>query len=85
MTVTRMCVSCKKRKPKNELIRISKNNGIAVVDDDKRQNSRAIYICKEKKCFDILKKSNATKRLLNAESNEDLFNEINKTIDKKGE
>lgn len=77
---TRMCVSCKKRANKNDFIRISCNNGQAVVDNQKQQTARAIYVCKNEKCIDILKKSKAIQRLLKANSDDAFYDNLKNLI-----
>lgn len=69
----RMCVVCRTRKQKAELIRISSLNNEAVLDRHKQQTSRAIYVCKNEQCVNILKKSNAIKRFLKVSASEELY------------
>lgn len=76
MTNQRMCVACRARKQKTELVRISCLNGEAVVDQQKRQTSRAIYVCKDEHCIAILKKSNAIKRLLNITAKDEFYKNL---------
>lgn len=80
--IERMCVSCKKRLPKEELIRISSDKQNAIIDQSKKQTSRAIYICKNEKCINILKKSNAIKRILDVQVNESFYDELLGHIEK---
>ena len=72
----RMCVICRTRKPKLELFRISSLNGEVVLDQHKQQTSRAIYVCKNEHCLEKLKKSNAIKRLLKIDANEEFYKNI---------
>lgn len=72
----RMCVACRQRKTKSELVRISSENNIAVIDQNKKQKNRAIYVCKDKNCVEMLKKSNAIKRMLNVIANDELYKNI---------
>ena len=76
MTNQRMCVACRTRKHKTELVRISCLNGEAVVDQQKRQTSRAIYVCKDTNCIQRLKKSNAIQRCLHQTYAEDFFDKL---------
>ena len=76
-TVKRMCVSCRSVKPKNELIRITTtNNGEVVIDNNKKQTNRAIYVCKDTNCIQRLKKSNAIQRCLHQAYTEDFFDKL---------
>lgn len=76
MTNQRMCVVCRTRKQKTELFRISCLNGQAIVDQQKKQISRAIYVCKNEQCIAILKKSNAVKRLLKITANDEFYKNL---------
>jgi predicted RNA-binding protein YlxR (DUF448 family) len=76
MEVFRMCVSCRARKPKTELIRITANQNGAVIDQKKQCAGRAIYVCKNEHCIEVLKKSNAIKRLLQTNAEEEFYNQI---------
>ena len=79
----RMCVSCRARHNRNELIRICKCNAAPVIDNDKEQLSRAIYVCKDKNCIEKLKKNKAIQRVLNVEPDEQFYNELTKCLNKK--
>ena len=52
----RSCIVCRKRQEKDKLFRIA-NNGIheLVYDKLQKENSRAIYICKDRNCLEKLK------------------------------
>lgn len=52
MKPIRMCTVCKKRDEKENLFRIVSDNNNAICDKDYKINSRAMYICKNKKCID---------------------------------
>ena len=72
----RMCVVCRTRHNKEDLIRISKFDDVPVIDQDKKQSSRAIYVCKNANCVEFLKKNKAIERFLKVESNQQIFDEI---------
>lgn len=46
----RMCVSCRKMKPKRELIRIVNTPDGVTVDLTGKLNGRGVYLCKCKEC-----------------------------------
>lgn len=48
----RMCMACRDKKPKRELIRIVKNENDFSIDYSGRMNGRGAYICKTKQCID---------------------------------
>ena len=72
----RMCVSCKKRALKRELIRIAKKDTIPIIDQNKKCNGRAIYVCKNEICIDKLKKNNAISRFLRVQATDDFYKSL---------
>ena len=58
MEPIRCCIACKTRKNKKEFFRIvADNEKNAILDKNQNINSRGIYIWKDKKCIDNLKKA----------------------------
>lgn len=53
---TRMCMSCKKRAPKENLIRITMKDNEYVTDNENKVDNRGIYICRSKECIEKLEK-----------------------------
>ena len=54
MTATRMCISCRKRDKKEELLRIIAKEKKAYLDNLQKENTRGIYICDKKECINKL-------------------------------
>ena len=77
---TRMCIACRKRANKEELIKIISQNGNAVIDNNKKENARGIYLCTDKECIKkLLKMKNISKVIKNnikAESLRNLLSEM---------
>lgn len=58
MEPTRCCIACRKRNSKNKLLRIVVDENMnAIYDDKQKNNSRAMYICRNIECLRSLKKS----------------------------
>lgn len=57
----RQCIACRNRFLKQDLLRISKNEQNIILNDVKKINGRAIYVCKTADCIDKVCK----KKLLN--------------------
>lgn len=54
----RMCIVCRKMKPKLELIRLVKDNeNGAAIDEKGKKEGRGAYVCKDILCVSNLKKS----------------------------
>lgn len=56
----RMCIICKERKQKEDLLRIVIKDNKTFLDENQKENTRGVYICNNKKCInrlnDILEK-----------------------------
>ena len=50
----RMCVVCRQMKPKNQLVRIVNNDGVAAIDKTGKSGGRGVYLCK---CNDCISKA----------------------------
>ena len=75
MKETRMCIACRKRNNKNELIRIvSDKNNHAIVDYTHKYNSRGIYICNDLECINKLKKMKDITKVVKIDvTNEEIY------------
>ena len=62
MKNTRTCIACRTRKQKEELLRIVSKEGVAVIDENQKENARGMYICKDNVCINkLLKAKDITK------------------------
>lgn len=57
----RQCISCRNRFLKKDLIRISNGASGVIINDTKKINGRAVYVCKNEDCINKVCK----KKLLN--------------------
>ncbi len=62
--LTRTCIGCRQKRQKTELIRIINHNGSVQVDLKQKLEGRGAYICKNKKCFETIRKGNKLKNAL---------------------
>ena len=80
-TPKRMCVSCRERHEKNNLIRLSLSNENKIVVDNKKENSsRAIYVCKNDECISKLKKTKMFIRTFKIDVDDDFYENLKKSI-----
>ncbi len=76
-TPMRMCVGCRRMKPKGELIRIVRGvNGEPVADEKQKILSRGIYICKDEKCINTARKRKAFERFFKNGSYDKLYDSL---------
>ena len=62
MNSIRTCIACRKKGNKQEFLRIVARDGIATIDENKKENTRGIYICNCKECITrLLKAKDITK------------------------
>ena len=72
----RKCVGCNTSKPKGELIRMSKYEGILYINAEGKSNGRGVYLCKDEACLKKAVKRKAFFRALG----EDLTDEQKETL-----
>ena len=77
----RMCISCREKKYKKELMRIVCNkNGEISVDIDGKLEGRGAYICKDINCLEKAIKTNCLERALKTKINKDFYNKLRGVI-----
>jgi len=81
-TPERMCVGCRKMKPKSELVRLTKDRdtGEPVVDWQQKILARGIYVCRDEECINLAKKKKAFERFFKNKSYDDLYEFIRSSI-----
>ena len=80
MKPTRMCVACRQRFFKQDLIRLSKSNQTVEIDYNKKNDSRAIYVCKNDDCINKLKKTKAILRIFSVDVDEKFYENLKNSI-----
>lgn len=75
--VNRKCIGCGKIKPREELLKITKNHvdGKIVIEPNSETFGRSAYICYNKECQELALKKNKLNRAL--KSSEDLKGLLN--------
>lgn len=81
----RKCVVTGEQFPKKELIRVVKNNeNLVFIDLQGKQNGRGAYISRSLEVLKTAKQKNLLGRALNIEIPENIYEELEKIINKKG-
>ena len=77
----RMCISCREKKDKKELIRIvkNKNNEISVYRTGKKEG-RGAYICDDVNCLDKLIKSKRLERVFEMSISDEIYESLRGVI-----
>lgn len=70
----RMCIACREKKTKKELIRVVRTpEGEILVDRTGRANGRGAYLCDSVACLERAVKTRALERALEAKVDESVF------------
>ena len=82
----RMCVGCREKKPKRELLRIvrSPENDIDL-DFTGKKSGRGAYICYDTSCFLQAKKSRAVEKALKTSIETAVWDNLNELLETKME
>ncbi len=79
--IFRLCVACRNKKNKYDLIRIVKEkNGRIFVDDLNKAQGRGAYLCWDFKCYKILKKKKALEKSFKCKVKREIYNELESKI-----
>jgi predicted RNA-binding protein YlxR (DUF448 family) len=80
----RKCIACGEGKPKNELIRVVRDNENKVsIDLTGKINGRGAYLCTDVNCVQLAQKSKKLSRTLEAEIPSDIYEKLKKAIEIK--
>ena len=73
----RMCVGCRERAPKKELIRVVRTpEGGLLLDARDKAPGRGAYICRKAECLQKARKSRALERMLNITISPEAYDEL---------
>ncbi len=78
----RTCVVTREKLPKSELIRVVRSVDGVIVDPTGKVNGRGAYLKIDKDVFEKAKKSKILDRQLEAQVGTEVFDELNKLLDK---
>ncbi|MDK2984948.1 MAG: uncharacterized protein PWQ96_590 [Clostridia bacterium] len=81
-----MCVGCREKKYKRELLRIVRTpEGITKIDRSGKMSGRGAYVCSQKKCLEKAIKSNALKRALQADLSPEVLEDLKEQLENQDE
>ena len=72
----RTCVACRNKNNQNEMIRVSKINGIVAVEKKHTAFGRGAYICNKKECVDLVIKKKLLNRAFKANLDMEIYNQL---------
>jgi len=81
----RMCVGCKEKKPKREMVRVVRlPDGQVSLDFTGKRSGRGAYVCYNLSCFDRARKSKALEKALQVTIEDELWGELKTTLEDVG-
>ncbi len=78
----RTCVVTKEKLPKKELLRIVRTNDGIVVDETGKVNGHGAYLKKSMEALNLAKKTKALDKVLETTITDEIYDEIEKIINK---
>ena len=72
----RMCVACRKMKPKAELFKVVKTGTGAELDEKQNKFGRGAYVCQDVKCIEAARKKKAFSRHFKGRIDDNLYNAL---------
>ena len=77
----RLCMACREKKLKKNLIRIVKEKGGKIyIDVSSKASGRGAYLCNDLKCFEILKKKRCLERNFKCYVEKEIYSAIENKI-----
>ncbi len=76
----RMCMACRSKKPKKDLIRIVKNENDFNIDYSGKMNGRGAYICKTKQCIDKCIKQKCLHKTFKTNVSPEVYNTLKEIV-----
>lgn len=72
----RMCVACRKMKPKAELFKVVRTGTGAELDEKQNKSGRGAYVCKDAGCIETARKKKAFSHHFKGRVNDELYNAL---------
>lgn len=81
MKKLRMCIACRNMKDKRELLRIVKDkDGTITIDETGKKNGRGAYICRNKDCYEKLRKQKLLNKNFKCNISDEVYENIKGVI-----
>jgi predicted RNA-binding protein YlxR (DUF448 family) len=78
----RRCIACNEQKDKRDLLRIVRGiDGEISVDTTGKKNGRGAYICRDKKCLELAKKTKKLEKTFETNIGDDIYQHLAREIE----
>lgn len=77
----RMCMACRKNKPKEQLIRVVKQkSGTIFIDETGKADGRGAYVCNNLECLNLLQKKRGLERSFRCKIDNLIYDDLKKEL-----
>lgn len=73
---SRMCIACRERKQKDDLIKILNNNSVLAIALGHMDGCRSLYICKKADCINLVIKKKILNKVLKKEIDSSFYEQL---------
>ena len=80
MTNIRTCIACRTKKNKYEFLRVIAKDNQAVIDETKKENTRAMYICNDQTCINRVLKAKDITKCMKIKASQESLKELLKNL-----
>lgn len=78
----RMCIACRGRDGKTQMVRVVKdNNGQVFVDHSGKADGRGAYVCRMEKCVVLAQKKKGFERALRSAVSQDIYDALKEGLE----
>ena len=76
----RRCIACRKSNHQNDMIRVSRFNGVIAIEKKHSPNGRGAYIKKSQEALEVCKKKKCFERVFECSIDNSIYEELSKYI-----
>lgn len=77
----RMCMACREKKRKEQLIRVVKQkNGVIFIDKTRKADGRGSYVCNSSECLELLRKKRGLERSFRCKIDGLIYDDLEKEL-----
>lgn len=77
----RMCMACREKKQKEQLIRVVKQkNGVIFIDKTGKADGRGSYVCNSLECLELLRKKRGLERSFRCKVDGLIYDDLEKEL-----
>lgn len=72
----RRCIGCRQSFPQNELIRFTARGSVITADQERKNDGRGFYLCRNEECLETAFKRKAFERICRSAINREVLRDV---------